>query len=120
MASGNSMGLIKATSAPPSLVPFSMRDVEEQAKALLLRARQAAERLLAEAQREGEEIRKRAHVDGLAEGLREGLTLGTDQGYKAGRQEALEGHREALPQALAALTSAVGALGGCPPRPRTN
>jgi len=104
------MGLIKATSAPPSLVPFSMRDVEEQAKALLLRARQAAERFLSEAQREGEEIRKRAHADGLAEGLREGLTLGTDQGYKAGRQEALEEHREALSQALAALTSAGRAL----------
>ncbi len=50
------MGLIKATSAPPSLAPFSMRDVEQQAKAMLLRARQQAEALLAEA------LRRDVHV----------------------------------------------------------
>jgi len=100
------MGLIKASFAPPSLAPFSMRDVEDQARALLQGARRAAERLLAEARREGEEIRKRAHADGLAEGLREGLTLGTEEGHKSGRQEALEEHRAGLSQALAALTAA--------------
>src|SRR5678816_3105756 len=97
------MGLIKSSAAPPSLAPFSMRDVEEQAKALLLRARQVAERLLAEAQREGEEIKRRAHADGLAEGLREGLRLGTEEGHKAGRQEALDEHRDALSRAHACL-----------------
>src|SRR4051812_33669766 len=104
------MGLIKATSAPTTLAPFSMRDVEEQARALLLRARQAAERLLAEAQREGEEIRKRAHAEGLADGMVEGLARGTEEGRAAGRQQALEEHRTGLSQALAALTSAGQAL----------
>ena len=104
------MGLIKAASAPASLTPFSMRDVEEQARALLLAARRAAERLLAEAQREGEEIKRRAHADGLAEGLQEGLKLGTEEGLKTGRQEALDEQRDALTNALAALTSAGRAL----------
>ena len=104
------MGLIKATAAPASLAPFSMRDVEEQARAILLRARQAAERLLAEAQREGEEIRKRAHAEGLADGMVEGLARGTQEGRDAGRQQALDEHHAALAQALAALTSAGMAL----------
>ena len=104
------MGLIKSTTAPPSLAPFSMRDVEEQAKSLLVRARQVSERLLAEAQREGEQIRQRAHAEGLAEGRREGLERGADEGRQAGRQQALDEHRAALAQALAALTSAGQAL----------
>jgi flagellar assembly protein FliH len=104
------MGLIKSTNAPPALTPFSMRDVEDQAKALLLRARQAAERLLAEAQREGEAIRKRSHAEGLADGMVEGLARGAEEGRRSGQQQALDEHRAALAQALAALTSAGQAL----------
>jgi flagellar assembly protein FliH len=110
MSSAKSMGLIKSTNAPPALTPFSMRDVEEHAKSLLLRARQAAERLLAEAQREGEEIKKRAHAEGLAEGMCEGLDRGLAEGRAAGTQQALDENRAALGQALAALTSAGQAL----------
>src|SRR5687768_788959 len=104
------MGLIKSTDAPPALTAFSMRDVEEQAKALLLRSRQVAERLLAEAQREGEAIKTRAHAEGLAEGRRQGLERGLEEGRTAGRQQALEEHRSTLTQAVAALTSAGQAL----------
>jgi flagellar assembly protein FliH len=104
------MGLIKSTHAPAALTPFSMRDVEEHAKAMLLRARQAAERLLAEAQREGEEIKKRAHAEGLAEGMCEGLDRGLEEGRNAGRQQALEEHRAALTQAVTTLTLAGQAL----------
>jgi len=104
------MGLIKSTDAPSTLTPFSMRDVEEQAKGLLLRARQAAERLLAEAQREGQEIRRRAHAEGLADGLTEGLARGIDEGRRAGEQQALEENRVRLAQAVAALTAAAKSL----------
>ena len=104
------MGLIKSTSAPPGLTPFSMRDVEDQAKALLLRARQAADRLLAEAQREGGEMRQRAHADGFAQGRREGLATGTEEGRETGLLHALEEHRGQLADAVAAFTTAAEAL----------
>ena len=104
------MGLIKSTAAPPSLTPFSMRDVEDQARALLQGARRAAERLLAEAQREGEALRKRARDEGMAEGMDAGLNRGLDEGRTRGRQEALEEHRAQLSEALAALTAATQSL----------
>ena len=104
------MGLLKASSAPVGLTTFSMRDVEDQAKALLLRARHAAERLLAEAQREGAELKKAAHAQGLAEGRREGLAKGADDGRAAGLKQALEEHRAQLTQAVAALTEAASDL----------
>jgi flagellar assembly protein FliH len=104
------MGLIKSTAAPPSLTPFSMRDVEDQARALLVGARRTAERLLAEAQREGEAIRKRAHAEGLAEGMDEGLNRGVEEGRAAGKQAALEEHRSGLTEALSALTAAAQSL----------
>ena len=104
------MGLIKSTAAPPSLTPFSMRDVEDQARALLVGARRTAERLLVEAQRAGEEIRKRARDEGMAEGMDAGLNKGLEEGRTKGRQEALEEHRTQLSEALAALTAATQSL----------
>ena len=87
-----------------------MRDVEEQARALLVRARQAAERLIAEAQREAAELKKAAHQQGLAEGRREGVARGTEEGRAAGQKQALEEHRAQLTQAVAALTEAANDL----------
>ena len=87
-----------------------MRDVEDQARALLQGARRTAERLLAEAQREGEEIKRRAHNEGLAEGMVEGLAKGADEGRKAGQQQALEEQRAALTQAVGALATAARTL----------
>lgn len=104
------MGLVKASSAPTGLATFSMRDVEDQARALLLRSRQAAERLLAEAQREAVELKKAAHVQGLAEGRRDGLAKGADEGRAAGQKQALEEHRAQLTQAVAALAEAASDL----------
>ncbi len=104
------MGLLKASSAPTGLATFSMRDVEDQAKALLLRARQAAERLIAGAQREAAELKRAAHAQGLVEGRRDGLTKGADEGRAAGLKQALEEHRAQLTQAVAALTEAASDL----------
>ena len=101
------MGLVKASAAPPGLGTFSMRDVEEQARALLVRARQAAEELIAEAQREAVGLKAAAHAQGLAEGRREGLARGSEEGRAAGRDQALEESRAQLARAVAALGEAV-------------
>jgi flagellar assembly protein FliH len=101
------MGLVKASAAPTNLTAFSMRDVEEQAKALLSRARQTAERLLAEAQREAAAMKQRASAEGLVEGRREGIARGIEEGRTMGRQQALEEHRVQLTQAVAALGEAM-------------
>lgn len=99
------MGLVKAAYTPASLSSFSMRDVEQQANALLVRARQAAEQLIAEAQREAAGLKKAAHEQGLAEGRREGLARGADEGCAAGRKQALEEHKAQLTLAVDALAS---------------
>jgi flagellar assembly protein FliH len=101
------MGLVKASAAPAGLTPFSMRDVEEQAKALLVRARLAAERLLAEAQREAAELKHNAHAEGFSEGKSEGLARGIQEGREAGKQQALDEHRAQLTQTVAALAAAM-------------
>ena len=106
------MGLLKASAAPATVSAFSMRDVEEQAKALLVRARQGAERILAEAQREGAEFKRMAHAEGLEEGRREGLAAGVEEGRAAARQQALEAHRAQLTQAVKALNEAMADLDG--------
>jgi len=104
------MGLIKAEHAPSSLVPFSMKDVENQAKAILLRARQQAERLLAEAQAEAELLRQQAKADGLAEGRREGTAKGLEEGKTSGHDQALAQHAAAMTSLVNALTNAAAQL----------
>ena len=101
------MGLIKSEAAPATLSPFSLRDVEKIARALLANARQEAEALLAEARREAEEIKRRAHTSGLEEGLLEGVTKGTEEGRLAGHQQALAEHRAKFTEALGALSTAM-------------
>lgn len=104
------MGLVKASAAPTGLSSFSMRDVEDQARALLARARQTAERLLAEAQREAVELRKAAHAQGLADGRGEGVARGAEEGRVAGQKQALEESRAQLAQVVGALSEAMGEL----------
>jgi flagellar assembly protein FliH len=104
------MGLIKSTNAPTTLSPFSMKDIETQARAMLLRARQQAERLLAAAQAEGEELRKRSREEGFAEGRAEGLAKGLEEGRRTGHDAALNEHRANLTVLAQGLTNAVGSL----------
>jgi flagellar assembly protein FliH len=87
-----------------------MRDVEDQARALLQGARRTAERLLVEAQRAGDEIRNRARDEGMAEGMDAGLNRGLEEGRAKGRQEALDEHRTQLSEAVTALTAATQSL----------
>ncbi|MFI5377764.1 MAG: FliH/SctL family protein [Tepidisphaerales bacterium] len=100
------MPLIKANFAPSSLRAFSMADIEKQARALVLRAKQQAEQVLAAAHAEAETIKERARADGVAQGSLEGQSRGRTEGQKAGRDDAMRQMTQALTAAVAALNSA--------------
>lgn len=104
------MGLIKSTSAPPSLSPFSMRDIEAQATALLRGARRAADQLLAEAQAAAEMLKQQAHAEGLVQGEAAGLARGLAAGQASGHQAALNQTKAELGQVWAALSAVVAQL----------
>lgn len=101
------MGLIKSNHAPAALTPFSMKDVEDQARAMLLAARRTAERLLVEAQKEADDLRVQAHTQGLEDGRQEGLDQGRAEGQQTGLQQALAQHGAELTAAAAALADAM-------------
>ncbi len=100
------MGLIKASNAPATLTPFSMADIEKQAMSILLRARQQADQLLAQAHTEADSMKQREKALGLAEGRAEGLRKGEEEGRAEGLAQALEEHRSALSGLLTALNDA--------------
>ena len=97
------MGLIKSQHAPPTLAAFSMKDVEDQARALLIAARRKAEQLLVAAQQEGEALKAQARIDGLAQGRREGLEEGMRQGVESGLKQSMAEQSDALRAAVVAL-----------------
>ena len=104
------MGVIKSTNTPVSIAPFSMKDIENHAKTLLLRARQQADQFLAAAQTEAEQMKAAAKVQGLAEGQRQGHAQGLEAGRKAGQQQALDEYRGELQKAVSALSAAATTL----------
>lgn len=97
------MGLIKSANTPSTAQVFSMKDIERHAQMLLVRARQQADQLLAAAQKEAQELRKQAQVEGLMEGKAEGLAKGREEGHKAGKDQALAEQKASLTSAIAAL-----------------
>jgi flagellar assembly protein FliH len=101
------MGLIKSASAPPSISPFSMKDIEKQARALLLQARREADRFLAAAQAEAEELGKQARTVGFAEGHEQGQAKGRTEGFAAGRDQGLNERRDELHSLIGVLTAAL-------------
>src|SRR4051794_37540990 len=100
------MGLIKSENAPTKLAAFSLADIEAQAHAIIVRAKSQAGRILAEAQRIGEELKKQSQETGFAEGKQAGFDEGHRDGLDAGQQHALVEHRESLQKLIDALTSA--------------
>jgi flagellar assembly protein FliH len=104
------MGLIKATNAPTTLQAFSMKDIETQARAMILRAQQQAEQLLAEAQSEAETLKARAMAEGFAEGRQNGIGRGSEEGKKLALQQALSEHRTQFTTAIKVLTIATQEL----------
>jgi|SRR5687767_708493 len=104
------MGLIKSEKAPAALTPFSMKDIENQARAILARAREQAEALLEAAQAEGETFKKAAREQGYVEGKKDGLAKGLEEGRMAGAQQALGDHRAQLTQVVKTLTQTAAEL----------
>lgn len=98
------MGLIPRQNAPTHAVPFSMKDIEQAARQMLLRARAQADQLLAAAQAEGESMRQAMHAQGLAEGRQQGHAQGLADGHKKGFDQALAEHRNQLSELTATLT----------------
>lgn len=105
------MGLIKADAAPAAKAcAFSMADIEQAARNILLRARAKADQVLSEAQVLGEELKRKAHETGLASGYNEGIDRGVEEGGKLGHQQALEEHRARLTETVGMLNAATGEL----------
>jgi flagellar assembly protein FliH len=110
LAEARSMAVIKSTQPAPVLTPFSIRDMELQAQALLVRSRRAAEILLTEAQREGETLKAKAREEGFTIGKVEGTAKGLEEGRKSGHDAALAEIKPQLAKTLAALTAAVNQI----------
>jgi flagellar assembly protein FliH len=99
------MPVIKSANSP-TLIPFSMADIERAAKGVLVRAQQQADQILTEAQSTATQLKQQAHAQGLIEGRKQGTAEGLAQGREAGHQQALTESRAQLQQALTALTTA--------------
>jgi flagellar assembly protein FliH len=104
------MGLIKSPNTPASLSPFSMKDIESQATAMLARAGQQADQLLASAKVEGKKIRQDAYDEGFRAGQEDGLKRGTEDGRAAGQKAALAEHRAQLEQLSKTLSAAISEM----------
>src|SRR4051812_9170670 len=100
------MAVIKSINAPSNLTPFSMKDVEQHARAILARAQQKAEQLITEAQITASELKEQAVAEGVIEGRKEGIAKGIEEGKKLGQQQALNEHKQQLTQLVMALTTA--------------
>jgi flagellar assembly protein FliH len=83
-----------------------MKDIEAQARAILLRAQQQAEQLLAAAQTEADALKAEQKDLGYAEGKKAGLVDGAEEGKKLGHAQALNEHRAKLTELIASLSEA--------------
>jgi flagellar assembly protein FliH len=97
------MPVIKSNNAPVTLASFSMKDIEAQARTILLRAQARAEQMITEAQISAAELKENAVTDGIAEGRKEGIAKGTEDGKKIGQQLALNEHKKQLTDLVNAL-----------------
>src|SRR5688500_8660313 len=98
------MGVIKSGDSPFVVQPYSMKDIENTARAILLRARQKAEQTIAEAREEADNLKRQATVVGIAQGRQEGFAKGRQEGIKAGRDEAYAEQKAQLTALVSALT----------------
>lgn len=82
-----------------------MADIAKQAAQILARAQSRADAMLVEAQTVAEELRAKAHSEGLIAGQREGIAYGLKEGRETGRAQSLEEQRHDLTALLGTLTS---------------
>jgi flagellar assembly protein FliH len=83
-----------------------MKDIEQQARAILMRAQQQAEQLLTDAQHAAEALKEEQKALGYAEGKKTGFSAGLEEGKKSGHQQALNEHKQQLTQLINGLTTA--------------
>lgn len=105
------MGLIKAaelhgSGATNKVVKFELPDFEEEARAVVDRAKHEADDLIAAAEARCEEIESLAHERGRAQGWREGFAHGAAEGS----EEALKRGEEELRLLLETLRAATQAV----------
>jgi flagellar assembly protein FliH len=100
------MGLLRANQVPTAAVAFSMTDVEEAAKRVLLKAKLQAENLIAAAMEEAELLKEQAKQEGTREGFDHGHAEGIKHGQEAGRQQAFDQHAAELTSLAQTLTTA--------------
>lgn len=100
------MGLLRANQVPTATVAFSMADVEDAARRVLLKAKLQAENLLAAALEEAEQLKELARQDGAKEGFDQGHTEGVKHGLEAGKQQAFQQHSGELASLAQALMTA--------------
>jgi len=106
------MGIIRANSLPTAPRAFSMNDVEDVAKRVLLKAKLQAENLLAAAMEEAEQLKAAAREEGAREGFDHGHAEGVKHGLEAGKQDAAKQHSaelKAVVKAFAAATADIEA-----------
>ena len=101
------MPLIKSANTPSAITPFSMTDIAKQAAAVMARAQKRADAMLEEAQKAGEELKAAAHAEGRVQGHRAGIAAGLSEGRRAGHDEAIQQHGDALTAVVGSLTTAV-------------
>lgn len=99
------MPILKSTSSV-STQPFSLRDIEQQAAAIISHAQKQAEAIIAEAQRQAAILRTQGHEQGVRDGTVEGIEKGKVQGRAEGKQQALAETKQQLAELVKALSSA--------------
>jgi flagellar assembly protein FliH len=104
------MPLLKSSHVPVAATVFSLKDIEAQAAAILESAREKAAAIVTAGQGEALTLRRAAHMQGLVEGRKQGMTEGTAEGKKAGHAEALAEHGAAIKQLVETLTKAAREL----------
>ncbi|MDX2146077.1 MAG: FliH/SctL family protein [Planctomycetota bacterium] len=81
---------------PRDAVAFNMTDLAREGEAILVRAREEAQRILREAAAERERLLGQARAEGQKEGLAKGVEKGRAEGIAQGRSEALDQFKVAL------------------------
>ena len=101
------MGLIKATDTKATAAAlFSLADIEQQARAILLRARAQADQILAEANRVADERRAGAAAEGKAAGLAQGQKEGREQAMAAAKTQAVAEQKAKIAESISAFSNA--------------
>jgi flagellar biosynthesis/type III secretory pathway protein FliH len=104
------MPLIKSSNIPKQTTTFSMKDIEIQARSLLVRARAQSEQMLEDAEKQAEQLKRLAAEQGKKEGFAQGLAEGTQAGKKAGHDQALNEHRTQFTQLIQSINTALGSF----------